>query len=821
MTLALLSAAWLVGLMLGFQLNVAPLPVFLLAFATLPLGLLLRLAGRSVFPALLVAVLLLGIGRVAVMVEPSLPLVVTDSQQVSLRGQITSDPESTARWTRFVLDVDAIDRGDGWQDLSGKSLVYAEPPAALVSTREPPYFRQGDFLTAPGTLQAPEPFENFDYPAYLTNQGIAGVFWSRDVEWVPEQSTQNWATGRIFGLRRSLSASLESALPQPQSSLAQALLLGLRGGLPSDTRDNFRATGASHLLAISGLHVGILLVMALGGSAGAFGRRWQIYLLLPLAAIWGYALISGLPDSVVRAALMGSLYLLALSLGRPQSILPALALSALVITAFDPLALKQISFQLSFAAMAGIIVALPYQARVAAAIQQGTTPADRWWTIWVRHLGSWLAAALIVSLGAVLATLPLVAFNFNQIPLLGIPITILALPALPFILVASMLTAVAGLVHPLLGQLVGVTAWVPLTYLLTLVSQAPGLTVAGNWVGPPLIWAWYLLLMGLLLLPRAHRCVRQLLQRLTRLAPATTLGHPGPLRPTPLALTSLGIVVILAVSSVLLWLWIPAGSDGNLHVYFFDVGQGDSALIVTPNGRQVLVDGGPDAESATRALSAAMAPSDRSLDLVVLTHLDADHSRGLLEVIDRYQVGAVLVGYQDPTSAMYPQWQARLAQSKVQVVSLSAGQTLLLDEAVTLEILHPPVDLMPGSQANANNNALVFRLTYGEINFLLTADIEAPAEQYLVNSSSGLESEVLKVAHHGSKTSTTPAFLARVNPSVVIISAGSENRYGHPHPDVVARLEQAVGVEGIYRTWEQGTIELVSDGKNLWVETGR
>ena len=104
---------------------------------------------------------------------------------------------------------------------------------------------------------------------------------------------------------------------------------------------------------------------------------------------------------------------------------------------------------------------------------------------------------------------------------------------------------------------------------------------------------------------------------------------------------------------------------------------------------------------------------------------------------------------------------------------------------------------------------------------MLTADIEAPAELLLVGNSTGLESEVLKVAHHGSKTSTTPAFLTRVNPSVVIISAGFENRYGHPHPDVVARLEQAVGVEGIYRTWEQGTIELVSDGKNLWVESSR
>ncbi len=795
------------------------MPLLLLALSTLPMALLLKLAGWSAWPVVLAGVLLLGVWRVEPSGAPASPLVPGDAQMVLIQGQIIGDPEATSQRIKFVLEVESIDRSSKWEQVSGKVLVYADPPPSLVPAREPPYFKNGDVLKLQGNLQRPEPLEDFDYPAYLGTQGISSVLWSREVEWLRGPTRDNWRFW-IFNLRRELSQSLESVLPAPHSSLAQALLLGLRGQLPADVVEDFRSTGTSHLLAISGLHVGVLLVMSLGAATWLLGKHHLTYLLLPLAAIWLYALISGLPVPVTRAAIMGSLYLLALAVGRPQSALPPLALSAMLITALDPNALTQISFQLSFTAMAGIILALPYQARVSAAIRAGVAPDSSWWQVWSRHFLAWTAAAIIVSVAATLATLPLVAFNFNRIPLLGIPVTILALPAMPFILASSLGAAIAGLVHPLLGQVLGWVAWVPLSYLLTLVSSSPGITVSGAWVGTPMVWAWYSLLGVLMVIPSVFSRYRPLLRILAATPGNRETSNPVP-RPGGLVLGISGVALVLAVSGMFLWGQIFSGPDGNLHVHFFDVGQGDSILLVTPNGRQVLVDGGPGADSAVTALTGPMSPWDRGLDLVALTHLDADHSRGLLEVLERYRVGAVLVGEEDHTAALYPQWQAMVERRQIQTIQVYNGQQIVLDGEVTLEVLHPPSPALRRSRWDGNNNGLVFRLAYGEVSFLLTADIEAEVERYLALTHRNLKSSVMKAAHHGSKTSTIPTFLESVSPVAVAISAGVDNRFGHPHPEVVERLEQQVGQQRIYQTAEHGNIEFISNGRSLWVKTQR
>jgi competence protein ComEC len=201
--------------------------------------------------------------------------------------------------------------------------------------------------------------------------------------------------------------------------------------------------------------------------------------------------------------------------------------------------------------------------------------------------------------------------------------------------------------------------------------------------------------------------------------------------------------------------------------------------------------------------------------MVVLTHPDADHRRGLLEVLDRYRVAAVLLGEERPDGPLYPRWQAALEEQQVQIVPVEAGYLVELEPGVALEVLNPPPVAFGGSSSDRNNNAVVLRLVHGEVSYLLTSDIQAFAESYLVRQSRSLESTVLKVPHHGSRTSTTAPFLKRVKPALAAISSGDGNRFGHPHPEVVKRLEQTLAPEGLFRTDRNGSIEFISDGRSL------
>lgn len=251
---------------------------------------------------------------------------------------------------------------------------------------------------------------------------------------------------------------------------------------------------------------------------------------------------------------------------------------------------------------------------------------------------------------------------------------------------------------------------------------------------------------------------------------------------------------------------------GLLRVYFFDVGQGDAIFIDSPNGNQVLIDGGPDA-SVLAKLGEAMPFWDRSIDLIILTHPHADHLDGLLEVLKRYDVQTVIETGVNHSIPEYAEWQQLLKEKNVKVVIAQKGQRIKLSDLAYLDILAPFKDFEGQSPKNIHDSMIVSELFYGSTTALLMGDAERPLEYQLISEGINLKADILKAGHHGSKTSSLETFLKAVSPRYAVISVGKKNRYGHPYQEVLDRLS-AIGAR-IFRTDLNGDILMASDGREI------
>ena len=806
MTLLLVAVCFVAGVSVGLRAEAPPLAVVLLVVASVLIALLSRTLRRSVFPSVL---LLAGVAGVLVVESlhtlPGEELRAYHNIPAEVVGIVAADPEPAGSLIRVPLEVESVGVGGARSNETGRVLVTMGIPVAMVDSRDAPHIRYGDRLRLTGRLLPPPELGGFDYPGYLASQGIGTTMWLPEVVMIDE-GNGSAAMGLVHALRRTLARSVARAVPEPQASLGQALLLGMRDGLPDELVEEFRETGTSHLLAISGMHVGILLGIALAASQWLLGRRRQYYLLAPLALIWAYALLSGMSPSAVRATIMGTVYLAALALGRSRAILPALGLAAAVMVAVDPIVLTSVAFQLSFAAMAGIAtIARPLGDRLIAVIQPGSASrADP------HPIAGFAAYSTAMTVAATLATLPLVVYYFGRVPLVGVPATMLALPALPGVLVSHAAAAFTGAAVDWLGVPIGWTAWLTSSYVIAVVdvfARLPAASIETGRASPYLAATSCVVLAAAYVLSRRQEWLSRLASSMksgTHQAPGTGLKW--------------GVAAAVIVAGVV-WAVALAMPDGRMRVIFADVGQGDATLIVTPNARSVLVDGGPEREAAARLVGEALPFWDRSLDAVVLTHPHDDHARGLVQVLERYDVEHIVHRDIQHDGAAYDEWRRLAAQEGAVKVEAVQGRRFTLD-GVLFEILWPPQELLSGTSSDLNNASVVLRVTYRATSFLLPADIHSEAEARLVETAS-IDSDVLKVPHHGSRTSSSPAFLDAVSPAAAVISVDAESRHGHPHAEVVDALRARMAAESVILTSESGTVEFVSDGRSLTVSKER
>jgi competence protein ComEC len=607
----------------------------------------------------------------------------------------------------------------------------------------------------------------FDERAWLARQGVHVVL--RGAAW-----RQVGRRGGIAGVGDRLRDRVESAVSRGTEGVRRSLVLGVvvgeDEGLPERVRDEFRAAGLAHLLAVSGQNVAFIV-------AGVFGVGWLLRLsravreLLAIAAVGAYVLAVGWQPSVVRAGVAGVLASLAWLAARPRDRWHFLALGALVLLVWTPASLLEPGFQLSFVAVAGIFAGVPRARRALEGYPVPRAAAD--------------AVAIATVCG--LATAPVVLVHFGQAPVYTVLANALAFPAVPAVLGLGLLAAVADPVAPeaaaSLAWLAGwAAAWLEL--VAHVVASLPGAQVGARTA-----------IVLALAVAGAGAAVRW-------------SGIRFPSRPALLVLAAGASAVALLAAG---WLWVrpaPAWqSPAGLRVTFLDVGQGDAILLETQSAR-VLVDQGPPEANVAGQLARM---GIHALSALVLTHPQRDHVGGAADVIRQLRVGVVLDPDLAATGPEHDEAIAAAAERRTPVRVVRAGSELKAG-GLRLRVLWPPDPGLPSEDPNLN--AVVLAASFGETDVFLPADAESDVTDRLHLGAF----ELLKVAHHGSEDPGLASALRVLRPEVAVISAGRGNDYGHPRPQTLAALEDAPGI-AVYRTDQHGRVVVESDGRGLRVRT--
>ena len=794
-------------------------------------GNLLRTLRTAILITLgLLAVLGAGVRYTSVS-SPDVSLARLNGADIQLRAVIDADPDEGDTAMLYHLDVRQLseDGGTTWHNDSGAILMRA--PIA-------PRYDYGDEIEITGKLEEPPVFPDFNYRDYLLSRGIASIV-SYPRTHVLDHDQASPITAATIGIRHRLDDALSDVLPQPHAALAAGILYGARSRIPDDLKTDMQTTGTSHLVAVSGQNVTIVAAFVIALLAWIIGRRPAAW--LSLASIAGYTLLVGAQPSVIRAAIMGAVYVLSIVSGRQHTAPFALAITAAVMTALNPHVATDVSFQLSFAATLGLTtmsgplrqrleamisavgqgprpdphvaeVFQPRRTQPASPVGKGPTPdpgPGEFTSVSSRILAfpltRPLTEGLAVTLSAIAFTLPITALNFGRISLIAPIANLFVVPAFLAVAATSGLAAAIDIAIPGAS---GIAAWIaypPADYMVRatrLFASAPGASVTLHGIN---VWeaaAWYAALLAGAWWLTTH--------------PAPAVEPPPLPAPSPrrhlMPVPGLALLAVLAIAVALLALNQP--DRGRLSVTVMDVGQGDAILIEGPRGNRVLVDGGPGPQPIENALGRNLPFDDRRLDLVVLTHPQADHLAGLEAVLQDYDVRAVLDSPVANGTRAYKEWKAELQSAGVTVTTADRGQFIDLGDGATLDVLSPDADdpLLP--TYDLNTDSTVLRLTMGDASFLLTGDLDAAGEANLIRAGADLHATVLKVGHHGSDTSSSPAFLTRVSPQIAAISVGAHNTFGHPTQTVLDRLSGDL----VLRTDQQGDVHFETDGTQIWVD---
>lgn len=611
----------------------------------------------------------------------------------------------------------------------------------------------------------------FNYSEYLRGKGICGSINLKDPKNISvDKHGENYFASRLLWIRQGIADIFSEYTTVQSAGLLKSLLLGDRNDISAETRSEFVKAGVIHILAISGLHVGFIAVL----FSFLFGRFCIITRsTLTILGLFLFLFISGMSVSVLRAVIMGTVFFIAKIFDKETSIFNSLGIAALIILIFSPNSLFDISFQLSFAAVFSIAYIYPKLEKIIINLK-----------IKPEALKS-IFKLFSVTLAAQIGTIPLVLLYFGKLSIISLITNILVIPIAGIIVGMGILLIAVSFLVSFLPVITGEAINGVIILLFNIIARSSSysfsyINVAGYNMISLLIYYGSLALLFFLLKKFSSALAKVVL----------------------IIFTSISISVFSGIVQTEFF------EKGKLNILFVDVGQGDATLIRFPNGKSAIVDAGDIKfrDSGVKTIAPLLAYLGIDIiDYGFITHYDLDHFGGMLNLIYHNKIKNLIIPPIDTCievekklTQFINRHSVKFSEFKKTIINVGESKMFLLNSP-------------PKSGISANMRSGVILIQHGKTKVLLTGDIEYPGELELIhNYAEQLDSDVLKVAHHGSKTSTSDEFISKVTPKISIISAGVNNRFGHPHINTLYTLKKFKS--DVYRTDKEGSILLVSDG---------
>lgn len=712
-----------------------------------------------------------------------------DNPGISIQGVLSDAPERFPDKTRLYIDAERIFTQKEIIPVTGKILITVGSPSVKVN--------YGDRIRFVAKPRMPRNFGNpgeFDYAGSLARQGIYVTGYVENERWIAVLGKEPRPGLRLMveRLRDKIRDFIDGS-GMENSAIIKALIIGEEGGISQETRNIFNITATTHILSISGLHIGIVALAAYWVTFQLLRLSERLTLAVnirKLAAVSGiipvllYGAVAGFSVPTLRSVIMVLIFIIAVLADRERSLYNTLAVAALIILIMSPQALYDISFQLSFISVLAILYLVPK-------IQTLWKQREDMHKLLPPHparklFANYFLSPLAVSIAASLGTTPFVAWHFHRVSLIGIFANLIVVPLMGFAaVILGFISCLGSFFSQSAARTILKLADISINVSLWIVDLFAGIPYASVFTTTPTIAEailFYLLIICVVEFNKAR-------------------------------LFQYGIAVVMLCFIVDYSFWhYRLNHNLNLKVTFISVGQGDSALVEFPYGKRMLIDGGgfykEDFDVGERILAPFLWKNKiKKIDYLILSHPQTDHMKGLKFIAKRFDAKEFRWNGEAGNDWTYTELMQALDTNHIKKFITNSSTPPLNINGVHISFLNPS----QGGHLDVNNNSLVVKLEYKDVSFLFTGDIGAVGESALLNQDKDVSATILKVPHHGSRTSSTIDFLNKVKPELAVASAGYMNPFGFPHPEITQRYND-LNIS-LLRTDIVGAITIETDGK--------